>query len=137
MLLAFRFLTGLFGSPALATGGATIADMYRPQKQAYGLAIWGIGAVCGPVLGPLVGGFAAQAEDWTWPIWELMWLSGFCWVFLFFLLPETSSANIIYRRTKRLRQITGDQGLTCEPEIMAEQMTANDVRSTPSLPPSN
>lgn len=45
MLLAFRFLTGFFGSPALATGGATIADMYRPQKQAYGLAIWGIGAV--------------------------------------------------------------------------------------------
>lgn len=55
MLLAFRFLTGFFGSPALATGGATIADMYRPQKQAYGLAVWGIGAVCGPVLGPLVG----------------------------------------------------------------------------------
>lgn len=51
MLLAFRFLTGFFGSPALATGGATIADMYRPQKQAYGLAVWGIGAVCGPVLG--------------------------------------------------------------------------------------
>lgn len=43
MLLAFRFLTGFFGSPALATGGATIADMYRPQKQAYGLAVWGIG----------------------------------------------------------------------------------------------
>lgn len=51
MLMAFRFLTGFFGSPALATGGATIADMYRPQKQAYGLAVWGIGAVCGPVLG--------------------------------------------------------------------------------------
>jgi DHA1 family multidrug resistance protein-like MFS transporter len=39
MLLAFRFLTGFFGSPALATGGATIADMYRPQKQAYRLAV--------------------------------------------------------------------------------------------------
>jgi len=62
MLLAFRFLTGFFGSPALATGGATIADMYRPQKQAYGLAVWGIGAVCGPVLGPLVGGFAVEAK---------------------------------------------------------------------------
>jgi DHA1 family multidrug resistance protein-like MFS transporter len=58
MLLAFRFLTGFFGSPALATGGATIADMYRPQKQAYGLAVWGIGAVCGPVLGPLVGRYS-------------------------------------------------------------------------------
>jgi len=135
MLLAFRFLTGFFGSPALATGGATIADMYRPQKQAYGLAIWGIGAVCGPVLGPLVGGFAVQANmttgkplhGWQWTIWELMWLSSFCLIFLFFALPETSSPNILYRRTKRLRKLTGDDRLTCEPEIMSENMTPKDI----------
>jgi DHA1 family multidrug resistance protein-like MFS transporter len=127
MLLAFRFLTGFFGSPALATGGATIADMYRPQKQAYGLAIWGIGAVCGPVLGPLVGGFATMAEGWTWTIWELMWLSGVCWVILFFFLPETSSPNILYRRTKRLRKLTGNDKLTCEPELAGAEMKPKDV----------
>jgi MFS family permease len=33
MLLAFRFLTGLFGSPVLATGGASLSDMYRPAKR--------------------------------------------------------------------------------------------------------
>lgn len=73
MLLAFRFITGFVGSPVLATGGASIGDMFRPQKRAYGIGIWGISAICGPVLGPLVGGFAAQAEDWSWTIWELMW----------------------------------------------------------------
>jgi len=51
MLLAFRFITGFVGSPALATGGATIVDMYTPSKRTYGMAVWGIGAVCGPVLG--------------------------------------------------------------------------------------
>jgi DHA1 family multidrug resistance protein-like MFS transporter len=127
MLLAFRFLTGFFGSPALATGGATIADMYRPQKQAYGLAVWGIGAVCGPVLGPLVGGFAVEAKGWTWTIWELMWLSGFCLIFLFFCLPETSATNILHRRTKRLRKLTGDDRLTCEPDMMSEKMGPKDV----------
>ncbi|KAL6708500.1 GTPase-activating protein [Coniothyrium glycines] len=127
MLLAFRFLTGFFGSPALATGGATIADMYRPKKQAYGLAIWGIGAVCGPVLGPLVGGFAVEAKGWTWTIWELMWLSGFCFVFLFFLLPETSSPNILHRRTRRLRKLTGDEKLTCEPDMQSAEMKPKDI----------
>jgi len=33
MLLAFRFLTGLFGSPVLATGGASLGDMYKPAKR--------------------------------------------------------------------------------------------------------
>lgn len=127
MLLAFRFLTGFFGSPALATGGATIADMYRPQKQAYGLAVWGIGAVCGPVIGPLVGGFAVEAHGWTWTIWELMWLSGFCLILLFFFLPETSSTNILYRRTKRLRKLTGDNRLTCEAEMAGENMGPKDI----------
>ncbi|EXJ94135.1 hypothetical protein A1O1_02528 [Capronia coronata CBS 617.96] len=127
MLLAFRFLTGFVGSPSLATGGASIGDMYSPAKRTYGLAVWGIGAVCGPVLGPLIGGFAAESEGWTWTIWELMWLSGFTLVLLTFLLPETSSANILYRRTMRLRRLTGNQKLVCEPQLLGEQMTGRDI----------
>lgn len=64
MLLAFRFLTGFFGSPVLATGGASIADIFRPSKRQYPLSAYGIANAIGPVLGPLVGGFAAESEDW-------------------------------------------------------------------------
>ena len=127
MLLAFRFITGFIGSPSLATGGASIGDMYRPAKRAYGITVWGIGAVCGPTLGPLVGGFAVQAKGWSWTIWELMWLSGAALVMFVFFLPETSSANILWRRTRRLRKITGHQKLKCEPEILGEQMTPKDI----------
>ena len=45
MLLAFRFLTGFFGSPALATGGATISDMFHPKHRAYAITLWGLFAV--------------------------------------------------------------------------------------------
>lgn len=61
-LLGMRFLTGWIGSPSLATGGASIADMYTPAKRTYGIAVWGIGAVMGPTMGPLVGGFAAESR---------------------------------------------------------------------------
>jgi MFS transporter, DHA1 family, multidrug resistance protein len=127
MLLAFRFITGFIGSPVLATGGASLADIYKPSKRAFAISVWGVSAVCGPVMGPLVGGFAAEAEGWTWTIWELMWLSGFSMVFLFFLLPETSSNNILYRRARRLRKMTGNMKLKSESEIMSEQMTTNEI----------
>ncbi|KZL74844.1 multidrug resistance protein [Colletotrichum tofieldiae] len=127
MLLAFRFISGFVGSPVLATGGATLADIWSPKKRAYPIACWGIAAVAGPTLGPVVGGFAAMAKGWTWPIWELMWLSGFVFALLFFCLPETSSTNILYRRAKRLRKITGNDRLKSEPEIMAEEMTGRDI----------
>ncbi|GAB7350828.1 hypothetical protein MBLNU459_g1361t2 [Dothideomycetes sp. NU459] len=127
MLFAFRFLTGFFGSPVLATGGASLSDIFSAKKRAYAMAVYGIAAICGPTLGPLIGGFAAAAEGWTWTIWELMWLSGFCWVFLMFCFPETSANNILLRRTKRLRKLTGNDKLRCEPEIMGESMTAKDI----------
>ncbi|KAI4595741.1 hypothetical protein KJ359_006732 [Pestalotiopsis sp. 9143b] len=129
MLLAFRFLTGFIGSPSLATGGASISDMYSPAKRTYGLAVWGIGAVSGPTLGPLVGGFAAEAKGWRWPIWELMWLSGGTLAFLVFLLPETSPSNILYRRARRLRRLTGNDRLVCEAELAGMDMTPRDVVS--------
>lgn len=53
MLLAFRFLTGFFGSPALALGGASAADLYSPQKLNYAISFWGASAAFGPVLGKL------------------------------------------------------------------------------------
>ncbi|KUJ20399.1 putative caffeine resistance protein 5 [Mollisia scopiformis] len=127
MLLAFRFLTGFFGSPVLATGGASLGDMYKPSKRAYAIGIWGVAAICGPVLGPLIGGFAAQHKGWQWPIWELLWLSGFALIVLVLFLPETSSSNILYRRTRRLRKRTGRDDLKCEPELMSEQMTGKDI----------
>lgn len=139
MLMAFRFLTGVFGSPVLATGGASVTDIWIPKKQAYPMAIWGLFAVCGPLLGPVVGNFAVQygpiipsftTASWTWPIWILMWLSGFCLIFLIVFLPETSANNILLRRTKRLRKITGNDSLTCEAEISAANMTVQEVAMT-------
>ncbi|KAG4026497.1 hypothetical protein MFRU_040g00550 [Monilinia fructicola] len=125
-LLIFRFLTGFFGSPVLATGGASLSDMYPANKRAYAIGIWGMAAISGPVLGPLVGGFAAEKKGWTWTIWELTWLSGAAMVVLIILLPETSSANILYRRTRRLAKLSNIDNLKCEPEIESDKMTRKE-----------
>ena len=78
-------------------------------------------------IGPLIGGFAAQHKGWQWSIWELLWLSGFSLIVLAIFLPETSSANILYRRSRRLRKLTRRNDLKCEPELMGEQMTGKDI----------
>lgn len=104
--------------------------MFRPAKRAYAMGIWGISAVCGPVLGPLIGGFAAQAEGWRWTIWELLWMSGFTLIFLIFLMPETSSANILYRRAVRLRKLTGRSNLKTQAEMAVEGTPAREIAMT-------
>ena len=94
-----------------------MADIWDTRTRDYMIAIWGCFAISAPVLGPLVGGFAYSAKGWTWTIWELLWISGFTLVVLFFLLPETFASNILSRRARRIRRITGDQRYASEAEI--------------------
>lgn len=47
MFLISRTMTGFLGSPALATGGSTLADMYSPAATAYGICIWGAFGILG------------------------------------------------------------------------------------------
>ncbi|KAL0574441.1 hypothetical protein V5O48_007504, partial [Marasmius crinis-equi] len=124
---AFRFLTGFVGSPALATGGASMADIFDGQRLPYMIGIWGLGAVAGPISGPVIGGFAAQAKDWRWPIYELMWISAFALGFLSLLLPETLGANILLKRAKRLRKATGNPRLRSQSELDQAAMSKKDV----------
>ncbi|KAI1384538.1 benomyl/methotrexate resistance protein [Hypoxylon trugodes] len=126
MFLIFRVLTGFVGSPPLATGGATIVDMYDPARAAYGICIFSSFGVLGPVFGPIIGGFAAPAKGWRWTIWIFTWLCSLVIILMFFLLPETSAANILYRRAKRLRKLTGDNRFRSQSEIDAANHTIKD-----------
>ncbi|KAH9177159.1 major facilitator superfamily domain-containing protein [Lactarius sanguifluus] len=99
----------------------------------YGMSTYDLFATSAPSLGPLVGGFAVHVEGWRWTIWEVMWLSGATLVLLFFFFPETSAANILYRRARRLRKATGNPSVKLASEIAAAAMTPRDV--TVDVPP--
>lgn len=126
MFLVFRILTGFCGSPSLATGGGTIADIYDPTQVMYVICIWSSAGVCGPVFGPIVGGYLAPAKGWRWTIWSFTWLCSLVLIIMFFFFPETSAANILYKRAKRLRLATGDARLRSQSEIDAEHHTMRD-----------
>ena len=126
-LLVLRFLQGYFGSPALATGGATMGDMYPMLKLPYLLTFWVAAATCGPALGPIISGFSVPAKNWRWSLWEILWISGPVFLVLFFCLPETSASNILLRRAQRLRLLTRNQHLRSQSEITQSQLTLNEI----------
>ncbi|KAJ6035816.1 MFS general substrate transporter [Penicillium herquei] len=126
VFLVFRFVTGFCGSPCLATGGGTITDIYEPTKVPYLLFIWSSAGVCGPVFGPIIGGFLAPAKGWRWTIWCFTFLCSAVLIMMFFLLPETSSANILYNRAKRLRKATRKDRLKSQADLETENHTIKD-----------
>lgn len=126
-LLVLRFLQGFFGSPCLANGAATMQDMYSLLNLPYALVAWVSAAYCGPALGPLLSGFAVTAQGWRWSLWEILWAAGPVFLVMFMLLPETSTPNILLRRAKRLRKLTGDKRLLSQSEINQKEMTASKI----------
>ncbi|OAP61065.1 hypothetical protein AYL99_03266 [Fonsecaea erecta] len=126
-LVVLRFLQGFFGSPCLATGGASIGDIFSLLKLPYFLTGWAAFATAGPALGPIISGFSVPAENWHWSLWEIVWLAAPVYVSLLFLLPETSSSNILLRRAARLRKLTGNNSLKSQSEIDQEKLTVNEV----------
>ncbi|KAI1819937.1 MFS general substrate transporter [Xylaria intraflava] len=127
VFLVFRFITGFCGSPCLATGGGTINDLYPPSQVPSLLIIWQSAGILGPVFGPLIGGYLAPAKGWRWTIWVFTIVCSFVVVVFFFLLPETSADNILYKRAKRLRAATGNDRLKSQKEIDSAQHTAKDT----------
>ncbi|KAI1397544.1 MFS general substrate transporter [Hypoxylon fuscum] len=126
-LLIIRFLLGFFGSPCLATAGATLDDMFRPWKLPYVLTVWSASATLGPALGPIVSGFAVTEMGWRWSNWELFWLSAPILVVMVVSLPETNPDTILHRKAARLRARTGRAELHCEADLKRAHMTPRQI----------
>ncbi|MCW3124018.1 MAG: family efflux transporter permease subunit [Flavipsychrobacter sp.] len=64
-LVFFRFLQGLGGGALLVTSQTIITESYPPEKRGMAQAIYGLGVIIGPTLGPPLGGFIV--DHYSWP----------------------------------------------------------------------
>ncbi|KAH7364305.1 major facilitator superfamily domain-containing protein [Rhexocercosporidium sp. MPI-PUGE-AT-0058] len=126
-LLVLRFLLGFFGSPCLATCGASFQDMFPLIKIPYLMVLWAGSATLGPALGPVIAGYSVQAENWRWSQWEMLWLSGPIFIVMFLSLPETSAATILYQRAHRIRKVLNRTDLKSQSEIDQAHMNVKQV----------
>ena len=65
-VVAFRLLQGMFGAALVPLSQATMLDLYPAEQRGSAMAIWGMGVMVGPILGPTLGGYLTDAYDWRW-----------------------------------------------------------------------
>lgn len=110
-LVAFRFLSGVFGSCPVSNGAGTIADLIAQEKRGAAVAIYSIGPLLGPIIGPVAGGFLAGAMGWRWVFWVLAIVVGALAIAMVIFARETYAPVLLQRRTDRLRKETGNESL--------------------------
>ena len=65
-LVFYRVLQGLGGGALQPTAQAILFESYPPEKRANAMAIFGLGAMVGPALGPTLGGVIV--DNYSWPL---------------------------------------------------------------------
>lgn len=64
-LVIFRFIQGIGGGALLVTSQTIITESYPPEKRGMAQAIYGMGVIIGPTLGPPLGGYIV--DHYSWP----------------------------------------------------------------------
>ncbi len=64
-IILFRFIQGLGGGALLVTSQTIITESYPMAKRGVAQAIYGMGVIVGPTLGPPLGGYIV--DHYSWP----------------------------------------------------------------------
>ena len=65
-MVGFRLLQGVFGAALVPLSQAVMLDVYPPEKRGSAMAIWGMGVMLGPIMGPTLGGWLTDSYSWRW-----------------------------------------------------------------------
>src|SRR6187551_1228836 len=65
-LVFFRFLQGIGGGALLVTSQTIITEVYPVEKRGMAQAIYGLGVIIGPTLGPPLGGYIVEHASWPY-----------------------------------------------------------------------
>src|SRR5262247_3888604 len=65
-IVLYRLLQGIFGASLVPLSQAVLLDAYPKEKHGAAMAMWGVGVMVGPILGPTLGGYLTENFDWRW-----------------------------------------------------------------------
>jgi MFS transporter, DHA2 family, multidrug resistance protein len=65
-IVGARLLQGVFGAALVPLSQSVLLDINPREKHGSAMAVWGMGVMIGPILGPTLGGWLTDSYDWRW-----------------------------------------------------------------------
>src|SRR5260370_10448214 len=65
-IVFFRLMQGAAGAAMMPLSQAILMETFPPREQAMALAVWGIGLIAAPIIGPTISGRLTDAWSWRW-----------------------------------------------------------------------
>jgi DHA2 family multidrug resistance protein len=93
-MVLFRLLQGVFGAPLVPLSQSVLLDSYPKERHGSAMALWGIGVMVGPILGPTLGGWLTETYNWRWVFYINLPVGILTFLGLSAFLSETKTLNI-------------------------------------------
>ena len=65
-IVIFRLIQGAAGAAMIPSSQAILMETFPPAEQGLAMAMWGVGLMVAPVLGPTLGGWITDNWNWRW-----------------------------------------------------------------------
>ncbi len=88
-MVLFRLLQGVFGAGLVPLSQAILLDINPPKDHGKAMAMWGVGVMLGPILGPTIGGWLTESYNWRWVFFINLPIGIMAAVGIVAFLPET------------------------------------------------
>src|SRR3954451_16914920 len=92
-MVLFRLLQGVFGAALVPLSQSTMLDIYPPEQRGSAMALWGVGVMVGPILGPTLGGYLTDLYNWRYVFYVNLPFGVLATVGLMLFLPKANSQS--------------------------------------------
>ncbi len=65
-LVIYRVLQGICGAALVPLSQSVLLQINPPERHGQAMAVWGIGVMLGPIMGPALGGWLTESYSWRW-----------------------------------------------------------------------
>src|SRR5882672_11064789 len=65
-MVLFRLAQGAAGAAMIPSSQAILMETFAPEEQQMAMAMWGVGLMIAPILGPTFGGWITDNWNWRW-----------------------------------------------------------------------
>ncbi len=90
-MVLFRTVQGAFGAALVPLSQVVLLREFPREQHGRVMALWGMGVMVGPVIGPTLGGWLTDAFSWRWAFYINVPIGLVAWLGLMAAMPKSGT----------------------------------------------